>query len=76
MSNDEFIKLIESIGFKNYTGSNFYGYKGFRIELFKDNYNLWNGSNWVDYIPYTDLTPIENKFKNELRSIKLKELLR
>ncbi len=73
MSDEEFRTLIESIGFK-YNG--LYEYKEFRISYNTKYYNFYNGSKWISYISINDLTPIKEHFKQELRSIKLKSLLR
>ena len=74
---DEFIKHIESIGFRlspeyKYT----YVYKEYKINCKGVDYDIWfwNGSGWIRY-SYNDLTPIENYFKKEFRSMKLKALL-
>ena len=78
MIREEFKELIESIGFKSYTNY-LYCYKEFTIDLynsFYDFYDFYNGSKWFYTVPYTDLTPINNDLKQELRSIKLKELLK
>jgi hypothetical protein len=75
MKQEEFKKYIKSIGF-NTIGYNYYQYKEFRIDLHYDYfYYFYIGSEWSGHY-YTDLDPIYNNFKNELRSIKLKELLR
>jgi hypothetical protein len=73
MSREEFRILIESIGFK-YNG--LYEYKEFRISYSNKYYNFHNGSKWIYSILLNDLELIEKKFKKELRSVKLKELLR
>ena len=76
-SREEFIKYIVSIGFKS--ADRFYNeyiYKEFKIHLWKVNYDFYNGLESITYIPYTDLTPIKEHFKKELRAIKLKELLK
>ena len=76
MNQKEFITLIESIGFKfdNYYG--FFVYKEFIVSLWDVKYNFYNGSNWHNNIPLNELRPLVKYFKNELRSIKLKQLLR
>ncbi len=80
MNREEFITLIESIGFKskvfNIFLDHYYFYKGFKLYLYDTYYQFSNGSEWFYDILYTDLTPIKKHFKQELRSIKLKELLR
>ena len=78
MNQEEFRKYIESIGFE-YNYGFYYDYKEFRIDLFNltgGHYDFWNGSEWIHNIPYNDLKPFEKYFKKELRSIKLKSLLR
>ena len=69
----EFSNFIKSIGFK--PSGYYYRYKGFIIDLSKNDYSFYNGSKWYCNIDYNDLTPFK-VFKKELRSIKLKELLR
>ena len=64
MTREEFKKYIESIGFKKYV-----------IDLYNNYYNFHNGSKWYYDIYYNDLRPLENEFKQELRSIKLKKIL-
>ena len=82
MSEEEFIKYIESLGFKNnYGGLYQYQYKEFRIDIspidiFPSTNHFYNGSEWIVNESFSDLTPLENNFKRELRSIKLKQLLR
>ena len=73
-SKEEFKQFIESIGFEEIIGS-YYRYKEFKIDLYKDQYCFHNGSEWCFYA-LNDLTLLEKYFKKELRSIKLKELLR
>jgi hypothetical protein len=74
MSRDEFRILIESIGFKNYTGGNFYDYKEHHIALHNDSYYYWNGYEYKEY-SYNDLIPIKKDLKKELRSYKLRRIL-
>ena len=74
MNRKEFIILINSIGFKIHYGE--LVYKEFKIEIRSDYFNFYNGSEWVENISYTDLKPFEEYFKKELRSYKLKALLR
>ena len=72
----EFVEFIESIGFKNKSNNgSYYIYKFYRINLYEYIYDFYNGSKWY-YYDYNDLRSIEKYFKRELRSIKLKELLR
>ena len=73
MNIEEFEKFIESIGFKYNVYS--YLYKEYIIDLYEYTYEFYNGSGWVGY-DYNDLSPLEKEFKKELRSVKLKELLR
>ena len=70
-------ELISSIGF-TFSCKYFdfrYEYKEFKIDLYDDHYKFYNGSGCVTYV-LDYLTPLEKEFKKELRSIKLKELLR
>ena len=71
MKQEEFIKLIESIGFKSTNNFNYY-YKEYSIYLYGDHYNFYNSSEGLYYIPYNDLKPILKL----TRSVKLKALLR
>ncbi len=73
MNKEKFITLIESIGFKKINDYIYY-YKEFKLYLYNTYYSFNNGS-WIGYY-YSDLTPIKKHFKQELRSIKLKQLLR
>ena len=86
MSLDVFIKYhglnelnfrmyIESIGFKH-NGWDYYHYKKYSISLYTSHYIFSNNSECIYNIKLDDLTPLEKVFKKELRSIKLKELLR
>ena len=75
----KFIKLIESIGFEFddfYISSSIYNYNNFRIDLYDTYYAFHNGFEWFLCKPFNDLEPINNYFKNEIRSIKLKNILR
>ena len=76
MTREEFKKYIESIGFKSDTDYGIYSYKEYRIYLYNNYYHFYNGSEWVFYINFDNLTDLETIFKQELRSFKLKELLR
>ena len=78
MIRKEFEKYIKTIGFKsiNSNGDYSYKYKGCEIDLYDDHYDFFNGSEWTLRIPFNDLTQLEKEFKRELRSIKLKQLLR
>ena len=74
MTREEFKKYIESIGFKKYVIDLYddcYEYKSYKIYL----YNNFYSSEWSNRTNYNDLTPLENEFKQELRSIKLKKIL-
>ena len=73
MKKKEFRILIESIGFYGTNKFNYY-YKGFEIYLY-NNYYFYKDSEWIYYY-YNDLTPLENYFKKDMRSYKLKQLLR
>ena len=86
MSEEEFIKFIESIGFeyneqydiykyKKYHGGDHLDYQIYTIEFINDKYNCWDGSEWIGRYEYNDLKLIQECFKHELRSIKLKKLL-
>ena len=75
MNKEEFKQFIESIGFKH--EGLFYDYKSYRIDLIPNCYNFWNGSGWLFHIKFTDdLTQFNKYFKKELRSIKLKQILK
>ena len=79
MSEKEFIRYIASIGFKPGKWVDYYQYKGFRIYLYTNSNHYSLNSLDAAYLgscDYSDLTPIEKYFKRELRSIKLKKLLR
>ena len=81
-----FQKYIESIGFifrsiyveyrndKSFMYE-YYEYKIFKIDLHDYFYSFYNGSKWIHYIDF-DLTPLHKEFNQELRSIKLKQILR
>ena len=77
MSEEEFKKFIESIGFE-YDGYN-YIYNGcencYEIDLYNNCYDFYNGYKWLGLHAYNNLTPFENYFKKKLRSIKLKKIL-
>ena len=78
LSNREsFIKLIESIGFE-YKSMGIYYYKEFRIDLYRLYYDFYNEREfeWIYDISLNDWTPINKYLKKELRSYKLKALLR
>ena len=79
MNNIEFKKYIKSFGFEYAVSLNNierYEYKHYIIDLNLDHYDFYNGLNWWWYKDYNDLTDLETIFKKELRSVKLKELLR
>ena len=76
MSREEFIIFIKSIGFKSIKFNSYYNYKEYGIYLLQNNYNIYNGSKWFISTDYNDLITIENYFKGELRSIKLKQILK
>ena len=73
MNREEFIKLIKYIGFilESNLAYHRYYYKNYEINLYDYIYNFYNGSEWIKS-DLNDLSP----FKKELRSIKLKGLLR
>ncbi len=77
MSEEEFKELIKSIGFEYIPLYHRYEYKEFSIDICLGNvYNLYTGSGWILIIPLNHLNPLNKYFKREMRSIKLKELLR
>ena len=78
MTREEFIKFIESIGFKyiefigiKYNDVIVYGYKEYIISLYSKDYDFYNGSEWFSSIKLDDLTPL----KQIDRSYKLKNIL-
>ncbi len=71
MSEEEFIKYIECIGFE-IIQNGIYGYKELRIYLYYNYYTFYNGYKWHNRIPYNDLTQV----LKSTRSHKLKQLLR
>ncbi len=75
INREEFINYIELIGFKYNHDSYFYECKEFKIDLWYKKYDFYNGSEWSEHY-YTDLRPIEMYFKRELRSIKIKKILK
>ena len=73
INKEEFVKLIKSIGFKYINlHYGYYDYKSYRIDLASNYYNFYNGSVWTFHIKLDDLSV----FKKELRSIKLKKILK
>ena len=72
---DDFIKYIKSIGFIH-SHNTVYNYENFTIHIYKIYYDFYDGSHSTLFIQYNDLNLLEKYFKRELRSIKLKELLR
>ena len=74
MNREEFIKFIESIGFK-YEGNLVYLYGKYTIGLLSDTYSLYNVYKLIGRSNCNDLILLEKEFKLELRSIKLKQLL-
>lgn len=82
-----FQKYIESIGFifssiyveyrndKSFMYE-YYEYKIFKIDLHDYFYNFCNGSEWFYDIDLSNLKPLHKEFNQELRSIKLKQILR
>ena len=75
MTKEEFIKLIESIGFID-DNDDIYVYKEYAIYLYSDHYEFHNGSYFIFNIRINDLKLLNKYFKMEIRSIKLKQLLR
>ena len=81
MSREEFKMFIETIGFEYAVSFNNierhdiyndrYNYKEYRIELYNNYYEFYNGSEWVYDIDLNDLTPL----KQIERSYKLKKIL-
>ena len=74
MTRNEFVKFIQSIGFK-YNGLS-YRYKNYDMYLHVELYKIYNHSGCIGGFEYNELGPIKYYFKKELRSIKLKQLLR
>ena len=81
----DFIKYIKSIGFvldkmgiDSLNGFIFecYEYKKFKITVYKSYYDFYSKYEYIGQFYINDLTPIEKEFKRELRSIKLKKLLK
>ena len=70
MNVEEFIKFIESIGFK-YTG-HFYRYKKYKIDLYYECYDFCDGSEWIYSIVLNDLRLLRKLD----RSYKLKKILK
>ena len=79
-----FITYIKSIGFNKIINkyNNVYVYKNYEINLYTYHYEFYNNktpiltSEYFFGFEYEDLKPVMNEFKNELRSIKLKKILR
>ena len=71
----DFQKYILSIGFKY--NDWYYVYNRYKIDLYdlSNSYSFFNGFEWSILLDLNDLTLLENEFKLELRSIKLKQLL-
>ena len=76
----DFQKYIESIGFKYiaqvYTTDTHYRYKDYMIYLSSKSYDFHDLTTWWWDIDIEDLSPIENLFKKELRSFKLKQIVK
>ena len=70
MNRLEFKKYIESFGFKHHYNY-IYSYKSYRIGLYNNFYDFFNGSEWIYSRYLNDLTPL-NKIT---RSYKLKKIL-
>ena len=78
-SRDEFIKFIKSIGFEYNKINGYYEYKEFRIFFKGDiyyNISIFKSGGGILHIPLNDITLLEKEFKREIRSIKLKGLLK
>lgn len=76
MNKEKFIKIIELIGFKS-NDSFKYDYEEYTILAFPEFYDfLVCGDEQDEAIPYDDLENIKIYFEKELRSVKLKQLLR
>ncbi len=76
MTIDKFIIFIEKLGFGHYHGSYYCeNVKGFTIRIDSELYLFNDRIEWYKY-KYSDLEPINKNYKKELRSIKLKQLLR
>ena len=81
MRRNEFIKYIESLGFNDISLFNdsiirLYEYKDYDICLEIYSYDFSNGSEYYRGIDLNNLTPINEYLKKELRSIKLKQILK
>ena len=77
MNREDFKIFIKCIGFKSDTSVFYYVYKDYKINLFEDNsYNLFKGSEWIGFEYCNNMEILERYFKKELRSFKLKQLLR
>ena len=74
-SKEELIKFIDSIGFLYNSITYEFDYKEFRIDIWGEHYNFYNSSEWLYGFDLDDLKPIDNYFKKELRTIKLKRIL-
>ena len=70
MSTGEFIKFIESIGFE-YNGFYFH-YKKYKIDLYYECYDFYDGSEWIYSIVLNDLRLLRKLD----RSYKLKKILK
>ena len=75
MSEEEFLKYITSIGFKYHDYDLIYECGDYKVSIWGEYYNIYNGYEWIRRNNYNDLNPIEKYLKKELRSIKLKQLL-
>ena len=73
MSELEFIKYIESIGFEKWRG--WYIYQEYIVSLYTDHYNFYSGYKWYYGKKINDFTLLQKEFKQELRYIKLKKIL-
>ncbi len=75
MRKAEFIKLIESIGFKEVYGMYVYTYNGYKLYVQATVYTLAGNSLYITK-SFNNLEVIHNYFKKEFRTIKLKNILK
>ncbi len=75
MKRESFVILIKSVGFEYNSTSGYFEYKDFKIDLYYDFYKYCDNLGCILY-NINNLKPIENQFKNEFRSIKLKKILK
>ena len=78
MTRKYILELIKLIGFEEDSNMfEYYFYKEYAIDFFLNDFSFHfnNGSEW-NIIDFNNLTPFEKYFKKELRSIKLKKILK